>query len=62
MRRQRGHNTQNQLLISNKKGENMTLRLTAILARAFALAMASKSSAGDIVDTAMAGHFNTHQS
>jgi hypothetical protein len=40
----------------------MTLRLTAILARAFALAMAFKSSAADIVDTAIAGHFNTHQS
>jgi uncharacterized surface protein with fasciclin (FAS1) repeats len=35
----------------------MTLRLTAILAGAFA--MASNASAADIVDTAVAGHFNT---
>ena len=37
----------------------MTLRLTAMLAGAFALAMASKASATDIVDTAVPGHFNT---
>ena len=37
----------------------MTFRLTAILAGAFALAMASKAPGADIVDTAVAGHFNT---
>ena len=37
----------------------MTLRLTLMLAGAVALAMASKASAADIVDTAIAGHFNT---
>ena len=36
-----------------------TLGLTSILTGALALAMASPASAADIVDTAVAGHFNT---
>jgi uncharacterized surface protein with fasciclin (FAS1) repeats len=37
----------------------MTFSLSAVLAGAFALAMTSNASAADIVDTAVAGHFNT---
>jgi len=37
----------------------MDLRLLVLLAGAAALAMVSKASAADIVDTAVAGHFNT---
>ena len=37
----------------------MILRLPVLLAGLAALAMVSKASAADIVDTAVAGHFNT---
>ena len=37
----------------------MILRLPVLLAGVAALAMASKASAADLVDTAVAGHFNT---
>lgn len=37
----------------------MILRMTVLLASALALAVASKAAAADIVDTAVAGHFNT---
>ena len=37
----------------------MILRLPILLAGVAALAMVSKASAADIVDTAVAGHFNT---
>lgn len=37
----------------------MILRMTVLLAGALALAVASKATAADIVDTAVAGHFNT---
>ena len=37
----------------------MILRMTILLAGALALAMASNATAADIVDTAVAGHFNT---
>src|SRR5579872_1442045 len=37
----------------------MILRMTILLAGALALAVASNATAADIVDTAVAGHFNT---
>lgn len=37
----------------------MILRMTVLLSGALALAMASNAAAADIVDTAVAGHFNT---
>jgi len=37
----------------------MIFRITMLFAGALALAIASKASAADIVDTAVAGHFNT---
>ena len=37
----------------------MRLRITLLLAGAMALATASSAAAADIVDTAIAGHFNT---
>ena len=37
----------------------MILRMTILLAGALALAVASNASAADLVDTAVAGHFNT---
>jgi len=43
---------------SSKEKKDMRLRFPALLAGAFALALTS-ASAADIVDTAVAGHFNT---
>jgi uncharacterized surface protein with fasciclin (FAS1) repeats len=46
--------------ISGKReGKKMKFRLPVLLAGLAALAMVSKASAADIVDTAVAGHFNT---
>jgi uncharacterized surface protein with fasciclin (FAS1) repeats len=46
--------------ISGKReGYKMILRLPVLLAGVAALAMVSKASAADLVETAVAGHFNT---
>jgi uncharacterized surface protein with fasciclin (FAS1) repeats len=46
-------------IAGKSEGKKMRFRLPVLLAGVAALAMISKASAADIVDTAVAGHFNT---
>jgi uncharacterized surface protein with fasciclin (FAS1) repeats len=45
--------------LKSERRKEMILRLPVLLAAVAALAMVSKAAAADLVDTAIAGHFNT---